>query len=1202
MLHYKRLVAPSTCSWALDATDDVGKLILRWLDASDLSLSLMWLTGNPAQGKSVLAAYLIDHCLQDFGECLYFFCRHDHEATRSATVLLRSVAFRLAETRESVRTTYLDIKGKGISVSDMPALVLWERLFKDGVFQESEEPIWWIIDGFDELHRNDREELAQLISDISSLGGKLRLLVIGRPDRDTQDIFEAARTEVQTVRIDQKRTTEDIRSVVSAGVDCRLTSLSAESKEIVINTLVEKAGSVFLWAQLALDLICKARREDAIAAMLERLPSDKRMTSLYTIIVERLLNTLDEDDQRLACIIFTWTLYSLRPLSVAELRFVVESEVGAVIAFDRTIREFTGSLIDIDEEERIYSIHATVNDFFQSEDAGEFKVSHTTGDEEILTLSMRYLAGDTPNLPQQLHRSANGKPEPARLREEYPLLEYSAEYLFSHISESRHQASQVCEFLESARSLTWIEALGSFGKVDILAKSADAIKSTFLMAFKDENNEDAQMRKRLSQLAFDLERICGQVAESVTQYPRSIHDSLVAYFPTSCMVAKERSCQRVRWLTPDPESRDKWPALRAMRVDHQDLSLFDAGRDAEVFCFTPAGDHVVHVVFLNDENTPRIDVFVHETQAYQTVCVERLSLQAVSGLSGRAAREINVSCTNEGEFRILVMFTVESKHGSGSDFGAENEFGIMLCEYISVTPYQSGTWSMTAEIGPAHMNPRSRLTHQMVLQPRGRGILIPWQGEVLYWRDLDTAVCQILSTREDIRSVEFGEIDDVPVILCVCSSMHLYIFDLEGNKLVEKIPHSDLTSILKYVNVVTIVIDPLIKVIFIMANEPFVLHFKDGSEIMSLQDASGNVQRRSIEVASSKYYFQVWTGNRLRRRLVYTDSSAVKPHPFRRHCLFQTKTSSFAIVDDISDDRFQPLESNNGAIITTLDSTPIDDISRWQSVLSHEEQVSHRIRLYPSNFQLSPCGKYVAFTGCSEQLHGFYLGQKLDDICNCRDERSQVGIGDNTTERPAIAWLSRLSGTVQTVQFDEYGCVYVVGELDLGEYLLERFECSSGSPMGAIMVPLYFYPFTRFTIIATSQDDHDLIVHFPSGHFASVHFVSTFSPSNEVFETYAMNIFESTPSVASTYVRSGLIVFLDSYRWICSVGVTETDDDIQRLFLLPEELEAYTVADMHCTEQGLLTLTLTTNRTYQDKKLDGTRQFRNTFIWKFQFK
>ena len=104
--------------------------------------------------------------------------------------------------------------------------------------------------------------------------------------------------------------------------------------------------------------------------------------------------------------------------------------------------------------------------------------------------------------------------------------------------------SNIFAFLESRRSLTWMEALGAFDFVNALSLAANTIS-------KFGDNETNQI------VANDLSRIAMQIEQNVTKYPRSIHVSLSTMFPETCFVARLGRYDFAERLQPELSN---WPA------------------------------------------------------------------------------------------------------------------------------------------------------------------------------------------------------------------------------------------------------------------------------------------------------------------------------------------------------------------------------------------------------------------------------------------------------------------------------------------------------------------------------------------------------------------------------------------------------------------------------------------------------------------
>ena len=78
---------PGTCEWLLTHSDFV-----QW--ANNDGPKLLWISGNPGMGKTVLSKFLVQHFESDpegEGKILYYFFSDQEESRRSGVSLLRSL-------------------------------------------------------------------------------------------------------------------------------------------------------------------------------------------------------------------------------------------------------------------------------------------------------------------------------------------------------------------------------------------------------------------------------------------------------------------------------------------------------------------------------------------------------------------------------------------------------------------------------------------------------------------------------------------------------------------------------------------------------------------------------------------------------------------------------------------------------------------------------------------------------------------------------------------------------------------------------------------------------------------------------------------------------------------------------------------------------------------------------------------------------
>ena len=1126
-LHNLNLRSPDTCDWAFNNSDPVGRSILEWLNGRNKEHAVVWLTGNPAQGKSVFAAYLIKKCKEKYGDCMYFFCRQDNEEKRSMKRVLRTIAFRLAEIEDAVRENYMGQKKQGISLAEMPCAMLWEKLFKEpsGLSKTTH----CVIDGFDELRRSDRREFASLLSNTTFTN--IRILVVSRPDREIEDAF--GESPIHIVRINRKRTNKDVRKVVAARVEYKLRALPIESQRKVVDALTKKAGGLFLWAKLALDIICRKRLETAIFKALDDLPLGSEMQTLYTVIVKRIsAECADDDDKELAKALLTWTFCSFRPLSVDELQFAVELKFGPMTEFKKIVRDFGGSLIEI-EDRHVAVVHATVKDFFMSEEAGEFRISEETGNKLIASICMDYLSGAVGHLPTYLHATEDSPPQPEQLRLQYPLLEYSAKYLFSHVQTFRPSVafiSNIFTFLEGRRSLTWMEALGAFDLVHVLSLAANAIEK-----FGDDETS--------RNVAYDLSRIAMQIEENVTKYPRSVHVSLSSMFPDACFVARRGRHDFARHLQPNLSN---WPAEKAFRA-----SGHNARETKVAVSFSPCGEYLVFGQ-MPVNNIP-VTVDIYQTQTYQPVVkLDPFVYQNEGNETVFPLRDpylfFEIRCSSTSNFRVLMAFATGRAFVSGGEIYSK----CVLAEQTSDSPYQAGIWRQISLNFPvSRTSPKLGFT----LNPYGQQI-VAWNIRTLFFWRHASARLLTLGLHAPILAAEFVIVEGSVVVLCVLPQS-LRIYDGHGRQL------SDILH--DFGSIVNVVIDPLGAKILACAPEgdqfrTVYVESRSKRYYLSTTGQSDDIQRYSGSLGTDKWNYIVWESNG-HRRLVQTETTpqTLYPHPVKKEIIVPAlQDHGFVVFDDSPPPNLAPDLVNQ--------NTLTQEVAFWQMVVRNEGEESNRIWLHDYNYKISPCGTYIAFMGCDGLRHS-------EGCEKCRSDPRRVGIGDRSSDTPSVWWPvdEELTGDRMEISFDRYSRLFIftdrgnsciVHTLDFANDFKLRY--AGLLPCNDITIPPALY--------AESQQK----TYFACYSCRSSLEIWTLEMGNRQPILRPHKTFNDT-RVISAHMHSSTLMFVSESNWLGSLQVDGEDVGIKNHFWLPSQLlipqgDERDQCKLSCTENGVVTL------------------------------
>lgn len=363
-----------TCQWILS-----HPLCRDWIQ--DSTTRLLWISGYPGSGKTILSTYLLDY-LSD-GESsptarkkgklpCYFFCDEKIDSQRDGTAILRSLIHQLLLRRrlmiKHIKKAY-EIQGPGF---DRTFEALW-RLFVDMASDKKIGPVNVIVDAIDECEELTRERFLQKVS---NLVGKvqsedkltppcIKFVITSRP------LFgHPYTTNLLQINPSERSVDEDLRLVIHYKVDgiVQKTKCKRETGEYLKTALCSKADRTFLWVSLVLHLLEKrflATQKD-FQRIIDELP--QTLATTY----ERFLQDIPEDHQLLASKLLTIIVGSTRSLSLDEMRILIaiEKDHKTVAAVEEdcqpnvreTIEAVLGPLVRI-WDSKIYLVHQSLKEY-----------------------------------------------------------------------------------------------------------------------------------------------------------------------------------------------------------------------------------------------------------------------------------------------------------------------------------------------------------------------------------------------------------------------------------------------------------------------------------------------------------------------------------------------------------------------------------------------------------------------------------------------------------------------------------------------------------------------------------------------------------------------------------------------------------------------------------------------------------------------
>ncbi|KAL8736886.1 MAG: hypothetical protein Q9181_002226 [Wetmoreana brouardii] len=605
-----------TCQWL---TND--REYISWRAGVQDVAKLLWLSGQPATGKSTVAAHVIkqlDDCNLD---CNYFFFKHGDKSKSSVAALLRSLAYQMALTNPQVRSEILSMHANGVTIDTDDEKTLWRLMFLARIFRtDFHQPCFWVIDALDEC-----TDFSCFLPMLAKIDKKipLRVLMTSRPSSVIQTLSLQEKLSVLSKEVTTESSCRDIRCVLEANMRLLPTDDPAACK-MLITKILEKSNGCFLWATLVLKELETTHSEQQIQEVLDSVPSE--MDSLYTRILENM--AMVPRNQKLAQAILRWTVCAVRPLTVEELKEAIRLDLGEIVPrLERTVESVCGHLIHVDRHSRVQLIHQTVRAFLIQDDiASVFAIDRVRAHSRLAEVCLGYLCSDEMKTSRYRRRGSA-----TRFAKRSVFAEYAAVYFSEHVVRSSASSDHQIMTLNSlfhTNILTWIEIVAQAGNLYFLTQTAKNLKAYM--------ERRAKYRSPLGQQVHDVNAWIDDLIHIVTRFgrslllsPSSIHFLIPPVCPRSSIVYNQYR-EYPRCLEVIGQSESEWDD-RLSCITYNECRVFAiACRDSRFAVGLSTG----RLVLYHSSTCQEAGELMHGTEA-----VRFLEFGTASGLLASGGRQ-----------------------------------------------------------------------------------------------------------------------------------------------------------------------------------------------------------------------------------------------------------------------------------------------------------------------------------------------------------------------------------------------------------------------------------------------------------------------------------------------------------------------------------------------------------------------------------
>ena len=500
----------------------------EWRDRGDNTYQLFLLTGNAAMGKSVLSSHIITDLQDNNLKFSYFFFKHGDMLRSSIAACLRSLAYQMGSVDENILSRLLESEHLEPSWEDVEEGNLWKELFVGTIFRQTDlSTHYWVIDALDECSKP-----LSFLSLLRKLPMRLKIFMTSRQMAEVEQFWPTINPLPFYYKLKEEDTLQDLNLFINSKMVVSLEN--DEMKAKLKERILQKACGSFLWVSLIVSELQQAYSAGFVENILNEVPAD--MNKLY----ERMLGRLPKDQRiaKLGKTILTWTVLSLRSLTVSEMQYFVSLDLDdTVFGLDKSYMSICGQLVRIDNSNRVKIMHQTTRTFLlQQNSYPEFAINAVEGHSRLAEVCLEFLTG----VEFKAARNQRMRKSPSKAGVRHYIANYACTYFSDHLrrgtSEGLIEWSLLCKFFDTS-VLSWIEHLASMGKARHISRSAYNIQSYLSRRIKHISPLSPQ-KARVEAWIIDLIRISVKFRQIISTMPSSIFTLIPAMCPAKSMIRK----------------------------------------------------------------------------------------------------------------------------------------------------------------------------------------------------------------------------------------------------------------------------------------------------------------------------------------------------------------------------------------------------------------------------------------------------------------------------------------------------------------------------------------------------------------------------------------------------------------------------------------------------------------------------------------
>lgn len=400
-----------TCNWILKDPQYVS-----WMNSEETAL--LWVTGEPGCGKTMLSVYLTEQLSLGStdparSQVFYFFCDDKIATQRDAKDIIRSILHQiLQQHRRLIKYARSRWEATGQNLIES-FTALWE-IFVKIVSEARLGAVCVIIDAIDECEANTRRtmlhSIKQFVQDSRTLAGRprsfVKFLITSRPSLKDLSAFDEFKKSILPMDENLTRISDDVKLVIKDkfGHIAHKAGFSDDTRTEIEELLYFKAEKSFLWLNIILRSLeeTPSTSKKDFKQIIHNFP--QKLEATYESFLHRIPQKSRDDGRDILRLL----VGSSRHLTLEEVNiaYTINQDVYKTVAgieedrqhaIEHMLQGIVGPFIRI-EASRISLIHQSVKEFLgefalrSSDDAiRNFGIPSSTAALAKATTCIRYL-------------------------------------------------------------------------------------------------------------------------------------------------------------------------------------------------------------------------------------------------------------------------------------------------------------------------------------------------------------------------------------------------------------------------------------------------------------------------------------------------------------------------------------------------------------------------------------------------------------------------------------------------------------------------------------------------------------------------------------------------------------------------------------------------------------------------------------------